>query len=255
MFGVGATSARLDADRKAQLNLRRISFLLLSANNDDFIPNIIGIQDKLAELLNATAMSSPSSLIRAEVYMVVRALTLKMSPVHLASLWPILTSELYEALSSLKMLGHQSSLNVTCILQAAKLLDVLLIIAPDDFQLREWLYITDNIDAVYRPAVWAPKALVDRLSESLDSAGDTQSVSVEQLSTEAPHDGIRRPLLRREILQNVDSDEQMVERILKPFLRQLSISAFESTYHMETADRAACEDDLLGDLFDEATLV
>ena len=258
MFGVGATSARMDADRKAQLNLRRIAFLSLSNLDDDFVTNLSSIQEKITELLNATVASSPSSITRAEIYMVMRALILKISPVHLSPLWPILNSELYDALSSLGANDPSSNLNVTSLLQAAKLLDTLLTISPDDFQLREWLYITDTIDAVYRPSDWKPIALVDALAERLD----TSAVGIRKPSIDTPaidtiqhQDGLRRPLLRWENMQGIARDEALIEGVLRPFLRQLSITAFESTYQMESADREACVDDLLKDIFDESSLV
>jgi hypothetical protein len=93
MFGVGAASARMEADRKTQLNLRRIGTLVLAAAEDAFVVNIAGVQEKVVELLTATAASSPSSATRAEVYMVLRALLLRVSPVHLAPLWPVINAD------------------------------------------------------------------------------------------------------------------------------------------------------------------
>lgn len=252
MFGVGASSARLEADRKAQLNLRKIAFLILSADEDAFVVNLSGIREKLVELMNATAASSPSSVTRAEVYMLLRVLVLKTSPVHLGSIWPIINTELYDALSSLKKSEGVDRSNITCVLQAAKLLDTLLTIAPDDFQLREWLYITDTIDAVYRPSDWKPVALVDELAELLDSeAGAVHSATTQVIDVQ---NGMRRPLLRWDIIKDVPK-EDLVSRVLRPFFRQLSINAFESTYQMEIGDRKACCHDLLHDLFDDNTIV
>ena len=252
MFGVGASSARLEADRKAQLNLRRLAFHVLSADDDTFVVNMSGVQDKLAELMNATAASSPSSVTRAEVYMVLRALILKNAPVHLASLWPIINTELYAALSSIDQIASRETYNITCILQAAKLLDTLLIIAPDDFQVREWLYITDTIDAVYRPPNWRPVALIDELAESLDhKANFTHNTNTQFAESQR---GVRKPLLRWDITKGVPR-ENLMDQVLRPFLRQLSINHFESTYQMESPDRKACRDELLRDLFDDSTLV
>ncbi|KAI9831541.1 MAG: hypothetical protein M1838_005721, partial [Thelocarpon superellum] len=167
VFGVGATSARMDADRKTQLNLRRIALLILAAADDTTATNIGSIEDKVVELLTATAMSSPSSATRADVYMVLRAVVLKHSSVHLAALWPTINAELQATISSV-MPGEESDVyNKTSVLQACKLLDTLLVLAPDEFQLHEWLYITDTIDAVYRPPHWQPVALVDEVSEQL----------------------------------------------------------------------------------------
>ena len=253
MFGVGASSARLEADRKTQLNLRRIATLMLSADNDMFVVSLGGLQEKLVDLMTATAASSPSSITRSEVYMILRALILKTSPVHLASFWPIINAELHDALSSLYPAETHDTYNTSCVLQAAKLLDTLLTIAPDDFQLREWLFVTDTIDAVYRPSDWRPVALVDGLAETLDSRAGAPPSGTNNL-VGAAQQGLRKPLLTSTVVRNVLM-EDMVDRILRPFLRQLSINAFESTYRMEAADRQACCDDLLYDLFDETTLV
>ena len=265
MFGVGAASARMEADRKTQLNLRRIGTLVLAAAEDAFVVNIAGVQEKVVELLTATAASSPSSATRAEVYMVLRALLLRVSPVHLAPLWPIVNAELQAALSSLLPGYHGPEAADTydhpaVLLQACKLLDTLIVLAPDDFQLHEWLYITDTIDAVYRPDHWTPTALIDELADEL---GATQTHVTQQhaATTGAIVDTkglpLRKPLLRPDSIAGVAqmSKEELSVRVLQPFFSQLSIYAFESTYSMGSPDRDGCVDDLLADLFDEATVV
>ena len=287
MFGVGATSARLEADRKAQLNLRRVAVLFMAGDTDEYIVNINLIQDKIAELSNATTTSSPSSTTRAELYMLMRALILKISPIHLAWLWPILNDELQATLSSLlpnSDASTTSSAPTTSILQAAKLLDLVLTISPEDFQLREWLYVTDTVDAIYHTADHHPLALADTLADRLDrvatmdtslALGSASSLltvndpvnqhSAHQPDSHSPRGGsghLREPLLRWDAIQPIlvnargdNRDAVIVEKILRPFLRQLSILAFESTYRLEAPDRDVCEDELLRDLFDDETLV
>ena len=253
MFGVGASSAKLEADRKAQLNLRRIALLMMSADNDKFIPNLKLIEEKLSELLKATASSSPSSTTRAEVYMVLRSLILKMSPEHLTSLYPMISSELYTALASIGQIASREIYSIISILQAAKLLDTLLLLGPDDFQLKEWLYVTDTVDAVYRPHDWRPVALVDELVEILDN----KSSAVHSATGHFSNDGMKKgalPLLRWDDIQGTPR-ESLLDQVLRPFLRHLSIHAFESMYQMETADREVCCEELLKDLFDDSTLV
>ena len=49
--------------------------------------------------------------------------------------------------------------------------------------------------------------------------------------------------------------EELVDKVLRPFFRQLSIQAFEGTYGMQKGDEKACFDDLVRDLFDDTTLV
>ena len=253
MFGVGASSARLEADRKTQQNLRRLVVLVLAGMDDAFVADLLPLQNKLVDLMSATAASSPSSVTRAEIFMLLRGLVLKTSPIHLTSFWPIVNSELRDALSSLFPDENHDTYNAFCIVQACKLLETLLIIAPDEFQMGEWLFITDTIDAVYRPADWDPIALVDELAEELDSkAGILHSGGPSANST--IQSGARKPLLTATLTRDVPK-EDLVNRVLHPFFRQLSINTFENTYSMEAPDWQACYDELLIDVFDESTIV
>ena len=256
VFGVGASSARLEADRKTQLNLRRIATLILAAPNDAFAASLAGLQEKLVELFNATAASSPSSVTRSEIYMVIRALVLKSSLTHLSSFWPIINSELQDALSSAFPTQTHDNLDILCLLQACKLLDTLLILGLEDFQLYEWLFITDTSDAItYRPSNGDSIALIDELKEIKDGLDTSDGGSHHSSSIfTTPHTGKRKPLLNVNVTKNIKKDKLM-ETVLRPFFRQLSIHNFESTYSMEEPDWKACFDDLLADLFDDGTLV
>jgi len=261
IFGVGASAARLDADKKTQLNLRRIVLLLMSAEKDYALSSYSMIEDKLSELINASTASSPSAATRAEVFMVIRALLLKMSHIHLASLWPIVTAELQRAISSSLSRGLDYDLyNGLCLIQACKLLDLLLVVAPDDFQMHEWLFITDTIEAVYRPGHWDPVALVDDIAEELGSAEPTSAYPGTELtpmmSSTRRGARMKMPLLTvtgKEVVEA--SKPEIVQRLLRPWFAQLSIQAFEATYGMLEVDWEACEDALLRDVFDDSTLV
>lgn len=262
VFGVGATSARLEADRKTQLNLRRIATLVLAGGSDTFVADLPHILDKLVELLGATSTSSPSSTTRSDIYMVVRALVLKTSAIHLAALWPIINTELHTALSSVVAPDHSAQSDTysnPSIMQACKLLDLLVCAAPDEFQLHEWLFVTDTIDAVYRPPTYQPVALVDEVSEELGavmagSAGP-QTESAAHLAATGTH---KRPLIGPGGISDevsMDRKDELVAKILRPFFGQLSIYAFESTYSMAPLDLDGCVQNLVKDLFDERSVV
>ncbi|KAI1093583.1 putative regulator of reproduction dopa [Rostrohypoxylon terebratum] len=265
VFGVGATSARLEADRKTQLNLRRIAALVLACGTDTFVTDLPTILDRIVELLAATSTSSPSSTTRADIYMVVRALILRTSAIHLASLWPIINAELHAAISSVAAPDNSASSDTfsnTSVLQACKLLDLLIAAAPDDFQLHEWLFVTDTIDSIYRSAGYQPVALVDELSEELGntsiSAQQTESAAAMAATNNSSGQPLRKPLLGPGGIDDeliVDRKDELVAKLLRPFFGQLSIYAFESTYAMGTLDVETCVDSLLKDLFDERTIV
>ncbi|KAI9846884.1 MAG: hypothetical protein M1837_003496 [Sclerophora amabilis] len=254
MFGVGASSARLDADRKTQVNLRRLAFLVLAAAEDTFVANLSSIQEKLVELLGASAASSPSSITRSEVYMVLRALVLKTSAIHLAPLWPTINAELQSAVMSVFPSEHPSVYTNTSVLQACKLLDTLVVILPDEFQLHEWLFITDTIDAVYRPSDWNPTALIDDVSEELGATTIPSTIHPGSNTDASMHPALRKPLLGPDSGRST-AEGDLLSKVLKPFFSQLSIFAFESTYAMGAPDWQACFDNLLLDLFDDNTIV
>jgi hypothetical protein len=261
VFGVGATSARLEADRKTQLTLRRMATLVLATVNDNFVTDLPAMQEKIVDLLGASTTSSPSSTTRADIYVLLRALVLKTSAVHLSTLWPIINAELHEVISSVVAPDHSAAsetYNNYSVLQACKLLDTLLCIAPDDFQLHEWLFITDTIDAVYRPAGFEPIALVDELSEELGSSTLASITHTEAAAIQAANNTNRQLLIGPGGISddvNWERKDEVLGKVLRPFFSQLSIFAFESTYSMSTPDWEACRMSLLEDLFDERSIV
>lgn len=246
MFGVGATAARLDADRKTQYTFRRIALLTLATEQESFVGILPQILTKLDELSAATHVSSPSSATRADMFMLLRALVLQCSPIHLGSFWPFISYEVQRALSSLLPGGESETYNQTSILQAAKLLDVLLLLRPDEFQLQEWLFITDTVDAIYRPDNWHPVAIADELSIAMNESG--YSSTTPQVQSQAARD-LKRPWLCSDATRSGED----VLKLLRPFLNQLSIHAFERAYDTAGAvDLVACRDDLLEDLMCES---
>lgn len=255
MFGVGASAARLEADRKAQLNLRRIALLILAADEDHFTAELSDLQQKLEDLLAATNVSSPSSVTRAEIYMVLRALTLKSSSIHLAPFWPMINTELHEVISAVSPNQHAETYNPYSLLQASKLLEILLLISPDDFQLQEWLFVTDTIDVIYPPTRWEPVALADEVSRSLGTGKSTTdgSATFQDTTNEKGTDGFKRAWLTSDLSRETAKDE-IVEKLLRPFYDRISIHAFESMYSMGVADMEACKTDLVADLFNEFTI-
>lgn len=258
MFGVGAASARQEADRKAQTTLRRVSLLILASPEDAFTPNIPQIIAKVVELLTATPASSPSSVTRADVFILLRSVILRTSPIHLASVWPIVNGELTASLSSLLPdASNKEHYNSAGIIQACKLLDELVVLDPDDFQLIEWLFLTDTIDAVYKPA--SPpmlQSLTDEINEVLTQTSSTPLV------THAVQDMTRdgeptRTLYLDPLIKSLENEEgaavldmargELVDRVVRPFLGNLAMVAFEARYGGGEADWKAVWESVVRD--------
>ncbi|KAK1810988.1 hypothetical protein LTR12_014661 [Friedmanniomyces endolithicus] len=262
VFGVGANAARLEADRKTQLNLRRVCLLLLASPLDTWVTHLRDFDEKLVELFDATLSSSPSSAVKADLYMLCRALTLAFSGTQLSPLWPTINGNLQLALTS--MLGSQldghTFTNIS-ILQACKLLDQLVLLSPEEFQLHEWLFIADTVDAVYQPSgQYATSALADQVADALRLNGGSDQQALGTLGgTSAEADGQRHLLLHDDALPTDDikamDREDFGRTVLRPFLSQLGIHAYEGTYTMEPPIAEACYQSLLRDLTDMNTVV
>lgn len=261
MFGVGANAARMEADRRTQLTLRRVVLLLLACEQDTFMGNLDSILNWLVDLCTANVSSSPSSITRAEVFMVFRALILSFSSAHLSAIWPTLNTALQAAIISCHPAGQeQETYGNVSLLQACNLLDLLMTIEPDEFQLHEWLYITNTIDAVYRPAAFDPVALTDEVAEAL--GGDYTEPSSYALrstsSTPSSTGGYRQPFFSSATLDGADvkamARDDFVRTVLQPFLSQLSMYVYEGVYNLGTPDVQSCRRRLLEDVLDESTM-
>jgi hypothetical protein len=175
-----------------------------------------------------------------------RAIILKTSHVHLASLWPIVNGELTSALSSfLPDASEKVHYNNAGIVQACKLLDELVVLDPDDFQLSEWLFISDTIDAVYKPST--PPAILS-LTDEINDILSTSALSPATVPThsEDTSDGPKRTLFLDPLIQSLEKEEsatvlemarsELVSRVVRPFLGNLAMNAFEARYGGGEAD-------------------
>ncbi|KAI0756510.1 Dopey, N-terminal-domain-containing protein [Daedaleopsis nitida] len=227
------------------LNLRRLSYVILSAEKNHFLTQLPSIQEKLVDTLRN--VSAP--IVQSEVFLCVRVLLCRLSPHNLSSFWPVILTELYRILEQvLENIPGDGSEELGLILSACKLLDLLLVLQTEEFQVHQWIFITDTVDAVYRPEDWFPDALLDRLAEVVGALPVTESdarPSASHLRTPSvPNTPMRRPLLRS--LRQIDSVRDLV-----PFFSIASISSYETVYHSGgIVDWPMVERGLLEDLFE-----
>lgn len=193
--------------------------------------------------------------------MVFRALLLSLSQIHLSALWPVLNSTVQATIASCLPNGANREISDNLsLLQACKLLDLLTTLTPDEFQLYEWLYVTDTIDSVYRPADWSPVALTDEVNEALGVSTLESSSYAAPVSTATTQNALftRRPFLSSTEIDGADmkamARDDFVRSLLQPFFSQLSMYAYEATYGMGLPDLEVCRRGLLEDVLDESTM-
>ena len=129
-----ATSSilRSSRDQDRLLNVRRLTFIILCGERDQFIAYTTQIKDKLMEL-GRTASIDP---IHGEVFLLYRAIMLRFSPIHLITFWPLIVSELQILFTQiLDQAGVVSKEQLPLFFEACKVLDMMLVLESEDFQL------------------------------------------------------------------------------------------------------------------------
>lgn len=133
------------------------------------------------------------------------------------------------------------------LLSTLKLLDLLVLLQPEDFQINEWLFITDTIDAVYPSDDFQPETLLDGLSATFQKGSSKHSHQHHHHqhgnASEPGKIGKRRLQLGR--MRTIGSVGE-----LGPFLNSVSQNAFESNYGDQEVDLDDVDACLLADMFD-----
>ena len=76
------------------LNLRRLSYLLLTGEKNHFLTQLPSVQEKLVEIFRNVT----SPVVQSEVYLCIRVLLCRLSPHTLTSFWPVVLTELVSLL-------------------------------------------------------------------------------------------------------------------------------------------------------------
>jgi len=225
------------------LNLRRLSYVVFTGEKNHFLTQLPTIQEKLVDIFR----SVPSPVVQCEVFLCIRVLLCRLAPHNLTSFWPVVLTEMYRIFEqTMTNPPADGSEDLQLILAACKCLDTLLVLQTEEFQIHQWIFITDTVDAVYRPDDWLPQAMMDQLAEIAGTllAGDSNGNHVESTTTLQDQRAMRRPLLAS--LRQIES-----LRDLMPFFSNVSISSYESVYASGgNIDWQAVERSIMDDMFD-----
>lgn len=240
-----APSANIFTNREAEtisrsLNLRRLSIVLLAAERNHHLAQLPSIQEKLVEILRTNVVSPR---VHSEVYLCLRVLMTRISPQHLTNFWPVILAELLRVFeATMDEPPPDGSEDLALVLAACKFLDLLLVIQSEDFQIHQWIFVTDTTDAAYPPEGYSPEALVDRLAEILAESA-TVTKTDDAIPVESSDDRPRRPHLAG--VRTLTSLHQ-----LQPFFSRASIETFEGVYNDAGVDWDAIEEGLNAEIFE-----
>ncbi|ODV82255.1 uncharacterized protein CANTADRAFT_4274 [Suhomyces tanzawaensis NRRL Y-17324] len=219
--------------------MKRIAYLILIQPKDYFLNYLDVIFRRLEDSLNTTCPPS----YRCEIAKLLRAITLKFDEIHLLPRWTVICHEL-TAIFDLVLARNVKDSNVfseeelQLILHGCKLLDQLLLLGCDEFNLNEWLFVSSNSEIINGSSRTSIIAAVDRISNEKDLTNlKDQPITIEQ-----PQSQEELSLLLQGIKQ-IDSITQ-----LRLFFDNLSLINYERTYGLFEVNYKRCEDDILNDL-------
>lgn len=221
-------------------NLNRLAYILLSG--ESLGVNYSKLVNQLSTMWNSGSVADVCTLLRACI--------LRQEKSQLSAVYSFLSfklqeffSELLRALDSQKVKEKElrDPVAVTQLLEASKLLDLLLTLNSDQIQVYEWVFICDSTDAIYTNDEERSGDIVDKLALS-KNLKRLDPVTVSGMG-ETPHEIVpgqkRRPLLHSE----------STVHDLRLFFSQLSISFYEYIYGLTAVDESYCRQMILSDLF------
>ncbi|OAX42077.1 hypothetical protein K503DRAFT_863326 [Rhizopogon vinicolor AM-OR11-026] len=235
------------------LNLRRLALVLFTGEKNHFLTQLPAVQEKLVDILR----NVPSPIVQSEVYLCIRVLLCRLTAHSMTSFWPVILTELYRIFEQIKdSIPSDGAEDLQLILSASKCLDLLLTLQTEEFQIHQWIFITDTVDAVFRPDNWTPEAIFDQLAEVVGSLpipeprerqsgiGLSLPTSTSLAFPTHPDRALRRPMLKG--IRQIDSIRDLI-----PFFSHVSISSYESVYASSgNIDWEAVEEGILDDMFD-----
>ncbi|KAG2744495.1 hypothetical protein P692DRAFT_20837634 [Suillus brevipes Sb2] len=234
------------------LNLRRLALVLFTGEKNHFLTQLPAIQEKLVDILR----NVPSPIVQCEVYLCIRVLLCRLAAHSMTSFWPVILTELYRIFEQIiDSIPSDGSEDLQLILSASKCLDLLLTLQTEEFQIHQWIFITDTVDAVFRPDDWSPESMFDQLAEVVGSLPIPEPREPQGMGLSLPTStslafpahsdrALRKPILKS--IRQIDSI-----RDLFPFFSHVSISSYESVYASSgNIDWEAVEQGILDDMFD-----
>lgn len=214
--------------------LKRISYILLVLPRD-----LSGeILDELSDRLSTALNSSCPPLYKSEAFNLFRVISLQYSEMFLLSYWLFITQSLVEVFTDTlaripKDANSFAPAQLKLILSACKLLDQLVLIGSDEFNLNKWLFVTST-------------SITNSGSSSLM---DQLAVQTERLLTKEDPITVTNPIsgeAAEPLLSGVRSIHHIA--MLKKFFGLISYICYERAYGLCRADLSACKQDAFGDL-------
>ncbi|CAN6674616.1 protein dopey [Trichomonascus vanleenenianus] len=212
-----------------RINLKRLAFLFLCGSDDGYMIDM----SELAGELESLAGHDPN--VRGEVCLVLRAILLGVGTNEVSPVWPLVCALLRGIFCQIidAKNGGDKQVDLATLVSGCKLLDMILCMNYEEFNLHEWLFVSDNMDAIFRADRESPTGIVDSISRVLPPSESQLRYAI--------GDSKKRVPILADVTINHMTD-------LKPFFDRLSMLAYEGTYSLKVGDKEVCRDLVIKDI-------
>lgn len=217
--------------------LKRITYLILVQPKDVFG----SILEELFSRISAALNISCPPLYKSEAFNLFRVITLRFSEMQLLPYWLFIIQSLLDVLVETVAKASKDPLSFTreqlkLVLSACKLLDQLLLIGSDEFNLGEWQFVASiSVTETASPS----RSLMDQLAKQ-----------TEMLLLKEDPIAVSHPIVTGTVpplLAGVRTIHHIAN--LKKFFGLLSYICYERTYGLCSPDISACNQDAFEDLY------
>lgn len=218
-------------------SIKRVSLMILSQSQDYFLSCLDDIFKKIE--INLNNASCPI-VFKTQIFILIRILLIKFNPMHLLPYWTVISQHLLTVFESVlkKTSEELSSINapeLILILNACKLLDQLLLLRNDEFNLNEWLFVDNkiNMDDLHEVVV----SIIDRVSR------DSNLTLLKELSLSL------YPIDNKTLVPLLNGVQTITSiAALRTFFDSLGYLNYERIYSLKQVDLKTCQEDVISDL-------
>ena len=228
-------------------HIKRIIYLLLINEKDKFVSIISLLIDKINEFFFAFRQMTKYCLLEGWIFVLLRVVNLKFSENHLTDTWIMINKSIYylftetfekiENNEGIDDGNNNDNIFNIIFLQGCKLLDILIILNEEEFQLNEWIFISDNLDGIHEIIPEGNEVgIVEKISKlKLDLKGYSIIDDINEYGKKVP------------LLKNINKIDDISELMI--FFKTLKIKKYENEYRLKEVDYECITDDIFFDLF------
>lgn len=235
--------------------IKRINYLILINDKDTFITFAGPLIKKLDDFFKAFRQMTKYCLLERWILVLCRTIVLKFSESHLTDFWTIINksmfyvfNETYQKANEISQSNEEENpsdfekdeIFDNVFLEQCKLLDVLVLLSNEDFQMSQWIFISDSMDGIFKSsAEESDVGIVEKLSKCQKVLKSVSAVSAGVVDSDTTK---KVPMLKG--ISHIDSFMD-----LKRFFSMLKIHKYEDDYEIKDIDYQSIVEDVFADLF------